>query len=118
MEDAAAVEVGGGGEEKQITVSPESMEKDDLAVAIENASRQIKKFQRTESEKLKREIAVKPRRELRRSDTEKCRSIISSGERQITGTTAFDGTEIDTLSSEDFKRTVEAFIQRSKKLPN
>lgn len=117
MADATAVEVGGGGEEKHITVSPESMEKDDVAVAIEIASRQIKKFQRTQSEKLKREIAVKPRRELRRSDTEKC-WLVSSGERQITGTTSFVGAEIDTLSSEDFQRAVDAFIQRSKKLPN
>ncbi|CAA2979155.1 Hypothetical predicted protein [Olea europaea subsp. europaea] len=120
MADAAAVEVGGGDEEKQIIVSPESMENDDMTVAIENASRQVKKFQRTQSEKLKREIAVKPRRELRRSDTEKCRAIVNSGEREITGTTSFDGDEIDTLSSEDFQRTVDAFIQKHwiKKLPN
>ncbi|CAA2994364.1 Hypothetical predicted protein [Olea europaea subsp. europaea] len=118
MAEAATVEIAGGDEEKKIIVSPESMENDNVTMAIENASRQIKKFQRTQTEKLKREIAVKPRRELRRSETENFRAIVTSGQRQTTGSTTLDGAEINTLSNEEFQRTVEEFIQKnwSKKL--
>lgn len=118
MTEEATVEFGGGDEEKKIIVSPDSMENDNVTMAIQNASRQIKKFQRTQSEKLKREIPVKLRRKLRRSETENFGAIVTSGQRQSTGITTFD--EIDTLSNEDFQRTVEAFIQThwNKKLQN
>ncbi|CAI9763739.1 unnamed protein product [Fraxinus pennsylvanica] len=111
--EAATVEFGGGDEEeKKIIVSPDSMENENVTMAIEKASRQIKKFQRTQTVKLKREIAVKPRRELRRSETENFGAIVTSGQRHSTGITTFDSAEIDTLSNEEFQRTVEAFIQK------
>ncbi|KAK4429284.1 hypothetical protein Salat_1228700 [Sesamum alatum] len=105
-------EVGGGGsrdEEKQIVVCTEERtavsQCDDVTAAIEKATRQIRRFQRTQSEKLKREICVRPQPELRRSETQNRRKSVSSGER-------FDAAEIERLSSEEFRRTVDAFIDK------
>ncbi|KAH6788381.1 hypothetical protein C2S51_003387 [Perilla frutescens var. frutescens] len=75
---------------KQIVVA-ERTECDDVAAAIEKAARQIRRFQRTQSETLRREISVRP--ELRRSET------VSS-----------EAAEIENLSSEEFRRRVDAFI--------
>ncbi|KAG8377824.1 hypothetical protein BUALT_Bualt08G0073800 [Buddleja alternifolia] len=92
-------------EEKQIVVCYEETKEvaqcDDVSAAIEEATKQIRRFQRTQSEKLKREIAVRPQAELRRSETENNRKIVSSG-----------AAEIETLSSEEFRRTVDAFIDK------
>lgn len=98
---------GGSEEEKQIVVCTEEMavearQCDDVAAAIEKATRQIKRFQRTQSEKLKREIKAP----LRRSETENRRNSVSCGER-------FDAGEIERLSSEEFRRTVDAFIDEN-----
>ncbi|KAL0438517.1 UNVERIFIED_CONTAM: hypothetical protein Slati_2334700 [Sesamum latifolium] len=100
---------GGGDEEKQIVVCTEETtavsQCDDVTAAIEKATRQIRKFQRTQSEKLKREIGVRPQPELRRSETQNRRKSVSCGER-------FDAAEIERLSSEEFRRTVDAFIDK------
>lgn len=105
-EDAPDAESGSGDYEKQIVVRTEETKPisqcDDVAAAIEKATRQIKRFQRTQSEILKREIAVRPRPELRRSETENCRKEESS----------LDAAEIETLSSEEFRRRVDAFIDK------
>ncbi|XP_073316003.1 uncharacterized protein [Primulina huaijiensis] len=109
-----------GDDEKQIVVCSEEIKAnphgDEVTTAIEEATRQIRRFQRTQSEKLKREIAVRPRLELRRSETEKYQR------KENPKTEYFEASEIDTLSSEEFRRTVEAFINKhwSKKshLPN
>ncbi|KAL3613764.1 hypothetical protein CASFOL_041838 [Castilleja foliolosa] len=69
-------ESGGSDWEKQIVVrAPEAVVEvkpqcDDVAVAIERARRRIKRFERTQSEKLKREILVRRQLpELQRSET-------------------------------------------------
>ncbi|KZV20174.1 hypothetical protein F511_01031 [Dorcoceras hygrometricum] len=99
-------------EEKQIVVCSEEIktivnpQRDEVSTAIQEATRQIRRFQRTQSEKLKREIAVRPRLELRRSETEKYQRTEESE------TESFEASEIDTLSSEEFRRTVEAFIDK------
>ncbi|KAL8459026.1 hypothetical protein ACS0TY_035651 [Phlomoides rotata] len=95
-------ESGGGYCEKQIVVHDEQempiSQCDDLGAVIEKATKQMERFKRTQSEILKREIVV---RELRRSETESNRKADCS-----------DATEIETLSSEEFRRTVDAFIDK------
>lgn len=100
-----AVESGGGDCEKQIVVRAEEKKPisqcDDLAAVIEKASRQIERFQRTQSEILKREITVRRAPLLRRSETNNCRKADSS-----------DAAEIEKLSNEEFRRRVDAFIDK------
>lgn len=95
-----------GDDEKQIVVRAEETiaipQCDDVAAAIDMATRQIKRFQRTQSEKLKREIAVKAQPELRRSETQSRRKSVSFCEPEY----------IESLSSEEFRRTVDAFIDK------
>ncbi|KAL1539530.1 hypothetical protein AAHA92_23998 [Salvia divinorum] len=95
------------GEKKQIVAraeaKPQCDENDDVAAAIYNARRQIKRFERTQSEKLKREISAT----LRRSETEiRRKSVSCDGER-------FDAAEIERLSSEEFRRKIDAFIDEN-----
>ncbi|KAH6834533.1 hypothetical protein C2S53_004115 [Perilla frutescens var. hirtella] len=89
-----------GAEEKMIMTAaiPQC---DDVAVAIEKATRQIKRFQRTQSERLKREI----RPALRRSESQNRRNSVSCGER-------LEAAEIERLSSDEFRRTVDEFIDK------
>ncbi|CAA0822004.1 Unknown protein [Striga hermonthica] len=75
---------------------------DDLAAAIERAARQIRRFERTQSEKLRREIGARPRAALRRSESENRRA--AAGEE--------GAAEMERLSSEEFRRTVDEFINR------
>lgn len=104
----------GGGdeeeEEKQIVCVCSSEEKtgqcDAVTTAIEKATKQIEKFQRTQSERLKKEIAVKPRGEFRRSETVK----VGRGREERPEMTSFD--TVDKLSNEEFNLTIEAFIKR------
>lgn len=96
-------------EEKQIVVrvaeaDPNPQCDDDMAVAIDNARRQIKRFERTQSEKLKREIRAVP---LQRSETQKRRKSVSCGGER------FDAAEIERLSSEEFRRKIDAFIHEN-----
>lgn len=70
-----------------------------VATAIEYAPKEIQKFQRTQSVRLKKEIASVPRLELRRSETYR-RGVSSSLE------------SFDDLSNEEFNYTVAAFIKR------
>ncbi|KAL6493093.1 hypothetical protein OROGR_032852 [Orobanche gracilis] len=104
-------EIGGGGsraEEKQIVVSAEETtvigQCDDVASAIEKATRQIKRFQRTQSEKLRREIGARPQADLRRSESHNCRKLVSSGNQFAVAA------DMERLSSEEFRRRVDAFI--------
>ncbi|KAL0432405.1 UNVERIFIED_CONTAM: hypothetical protein Slati_2574800 [Sesamum latifolium] len=107
-DDMPAEESGSVTGEKQIVLRADETKRipqcDDVAAAIEKATRQINRFQRTQSEKLKQEIAVRPRRELRRSETENNRETVSSG--------PSDASEIETLSNEEFRRRVDAFIDK------
>ncbi|KAF5199807.1 hypothetical protein FRX31_010606 [Thalictrum thalictroides] len=64
-------------------------------------SKPRKSYRRTQSENVKHEILEKPEKELRRSETEKCRTFDrkkSVGENE--------------LSNEEFQRTIEAFIAK------
>lgn len=98
---ATAAEFGGGGDKQIVAPCAEETvvgsQCEDVTKVIEKAGRQIRRFQRTHSETLRREIAV--RRELRRSDTESRRKTVSS-----------EAAEIENLSSEEFRRRVDAFI--------
>ncbi|EYU32909.1 hypothetical protein MIMGU_mgv1a012310mg [Erythranthe guttata] len=78
---------------------------DDVAAAIDMATRQIKRFQRTQSERLRRDIAVRPQQELRRSETQNFRKSESSGE-------GVEAADMESLSSEEFRQTVDAFIDK------
>ncbi|KAL0391956.1 UNVERIFIED_CONTAM: hypothetical protein Sradi_2418400 [Sesamum radiatum] len=108
LEDMPAQESGSVSGERQIVLRTDETNRipqcDDVAAAIEKATRQINRFQRTQSEKLKQEIAVRPRRELRRSETENNRETVSSS--------PSDASEIETLSNEEFQRRVDAFIDK------
>ncbi|KAI3513238.1 hypothetical protein L1887_20566 [Cichorium endivia] len=79
--------------------------------AIKQAAKQIERFQRTQSDKIKTQNSMKPRRELRRSVTEKSRKSIAatSGDEEST-VTSFDA--VDRLSNEEFRIAVEAFISK------
>ncbi|KAF2301868.1 hypothetical protein GH714_030042 [Hevea brasiliensis] len=69
-----------------------------------------KNYQRSQSEKLDRATHNKSCRELRRSATEKCTKSIDSGE----GWVKISYPE-DSMSSEEFRCKVEAFIARQKR---
>ncbi|KAL1534828.1 hypothetical protein AAHA92_30959 [Salvia divinorum] len=95
-EEEAPAEIGDGGCDKEMVVD----ECDNVAEVIEKATRQIKRFQRNRSEMtLRREIAVRP--ELRRSETENRRKTVNP-----------EAAEIENLSSEEFQRRVDAFIDK------
>ncbi|KAI3686665.1 hypothetical protein L1987_80348 [Smallanthus sonchifolius] len=66
---------------------------------------QIERFRRTQSEKLKREMSIKPHRELRRSATAERSSV---DERS----TAVSSEMVEMMSSEEFQLAVESFISK------
>ncbi|KAG6401087.1 hypothetical protein SASPL_137932 [Salvia splendens] len=78
-------------------------ENDDVSAAICSARRQIKRFERTQSERLRREI----RATLRRSETEVRRKSVSCGGERL------NAAEIERLSSEEFRRKIDAFIDEN-----
>ncbi|KAG6406437.1 hypothetical protein SASPL_134039 [Salvia splendens] len=95
-EEVAEAEIGDGDCQKQIVVD----ECDDVTKVIEKAARQMKKFQRNRSEMtLRCEVVVRP--ELRRSETENRRNTVNT-----------EAAEIENLSSEEFQRRVDAFIDK------
>ncbi|KAA8537591.1 hypothetical protein F0562_027199 [Nyssa sinensis] len=84
------------------------MECDAVDKAIKQATKELRRFERTQSEKLKRELGGKARRELRRSETETRLTIVPSGN-ELT-VSSLD--KVETLSNEEFRLTVEAFIAK------
>ncbi|XP_060200857.1 uncharacterized protein LOC132629144 [Lycium barbarum] len=89
-------------EDKQIIPEPQC---NDAATAIDKATKQIQKFKRTQSEKLKRQItANQPKRGLRRSETDM---------RRIVRKPTVEVEEVETLSNEEFRDTIEAFIKKN-----
>ncbi|KAJ7944246.1 tRNA-methyltransferase non-catalytic subunit trm6MTase subunit [Quillaja saponaria] len=66
-----------------------------------------KVYRRTQSVKLKQENTTKTGRELRRSETEKCRKTETSGDNPREKSYSEDN-----LSNEEFQRTIEAFIAK------
>nr|GMC47906.1 uncharacterized protein LOC109149214 [Ipomoea batatas]GMC50389.1 uncharacterized protein LOC109149214 [Ipomoea batatas]GMC56071.1 uncharacterized protein LOC109149214 [Ipomoea batatas] len=101
-----------GDETKQIVCSESEVQKPqctDLSTAMKTATKQIEKFQRTQSEKLKRAIALKPQGVLRRSETEMHRNAAGSGEPRAMPTLD----TVENLSSEEFRLRIEKFIQKN-----
>ncbi|KAL7616665.1 hypothetical protein Lser_V15G00667 [Lactuca serriola] len=75
-------------------------------MVIKQAAKQIERFQRTQSDKLKIQNSMKPRRELRRSVT----SIAATSAADESAVTSFEA--VDRLSNEEFRIAVEAFISK------
>ncbi|KAL5788661.1 hypothetical protein ACOSP7_005610 [Xanthoceras sorbifolium] len=73
-----------------------------------HTSSEIKNYQRSQSENLRRVSCNKPCRELRRSETEKCRKSTNPGAKK-------SPYPEDEMSNEEFRRTVEDFIARQQK---
>ncbi|GAA0141087.1 hypothetical protein LIER_02312 [Lithospermum erythrorhizon] len=87
----------------------------DAIEAIEEAMKKIRRFERTQSEKLKRQIYVRPGKELRRSETENCRLVVRHRirERRILRPTF---NKMDQLSNEEFKLAIDDFINQHRVL--
>ncbi|KAJ7978347.1 tRNA-methyltransferase non-catalytic subunit trm6MTase subunit [Quillaja saponaria] len=71
---------------------------------------ELKEYKRSQTENLTRVHSDKPRRVLRKSETEKCRKIIPS-EKKFTETSYPE----DCMSNDEFQKTVEAFIARQQR---
>ncbi|KAM0032851.1 hypothetical protein Hdeb2414_s0016g00479521 [Helianthus debilis subsp. tardiflorus] len=80
---------------------------------IKKATKQMERFQRTQSVKLRREMTAKPRVELRRSATERRRSVVDAGD-GYSSPSSFE--TVERLSNEEFRLTVEAFILKQQSL--
>ncbi|XP_031120563.1 uncharacterized protein LOC116023698 [Ipomoea triloba] len=101
-----------GDETKQIVCSESEVQKPqctELSTAMKTATKQIEKFQRTQSEKLKRAIALKPQGVLRRSETEMHRNAAGSDDPRAMP--SID--TVENLSSEEFRLRIEKFIQKN-----
>ncbi|KAK9080314.1 hypothetical protein SSX86_000072 [Deinandra increscens subsp. villosa] len=75
----------------------------EIEVAIKQAVKQIERFRRTQSEKLKREMSMKRRREFQRSETV---GLL------VTSVAAMSPEAVERLSNEEFQVAVETFISR------
>ncbi|XP_076892067.1 uncharacterized protein LOC143543689 [Bidens hawaiensis] len=84
--------------------------KTESETAIKQAVKQIEKFNRTQSAKLSRVIAAKPKKDLRRSVTERRRSV------SVTGDGDSYTSVVESLSNEEFRLAVEAFILKQQSL--
>lgn len=88
---------------------------DEVPLTDQNSSSEVthqaektkKCYRRTQSENLERQ---KPRPQLRRSATEKCRKVESTS-----GETRRRSYPLDDLNNEEFRCTIEAFIERQQK---
>lgn len=78
---------------------------------IKKATKDIEKFKRTQSVKLRQEMTMKPCRDLRRSVTERRRSV----EPDVGGCST-PSSPVESLSDEEFRLTVEAFILKQQRL--
>ncbi|KAL6317960.1 hypothetical protein AAG906_031008 [Vitis piasezkii] len=72
---------------------------------------ETKFYRRTKSATIRPESAEKPSRELRRSETDKFQKMDSSG-----GKSARRLSRVEELSNEEFRRKVEAFIEKQQRL--
>ncbi|KAG9150402.1 hypothetical protein Leryth_014596 [Lithospermum erythrorhizon] len=97
--------------EMQIVVANnDDGDRDAVEVAIEEAAKRIRRFERTQSEKLRRDIGVRKTKELRRSETENSRAVVrGGGERRIVES---EFNTVDHLSNEEFKLAVDDFINK------
>ena len=82
----------------------------DTSIAIKKIG-EIKHYQRSESEKIGVVQRENPHRELRRSETEKCKKIVRLSEE-----TRNRSSPEDRMSNEEFRQAVEAFIARQQRL--
>ncbi|GAA0150033.1 hypothetical protein LIER_09060 [Lithospermum erythrorhizon] len=97
--------------EMQIVVANnDDGDRDAVEVAIEEAAKRIRRFERTQSEKLRRDIGVRKTKELRRSETKNSRAVVrGGGERRIVES---EFNTVDHLSNEEFKLAVDDFINK------
>lgn len=79
-------------------------------VADSKTDSSVKLYRRSQSEKLNRDRSKQSRGVLQRSETEKCKQIVISGENRV-GTWYPE----DELSNEEFQRTIEAFIAKQQR---
>uniref|UniRef100_A0A5B6ZP64 Uncharacterized protein n=1 Tax=Davidia involucrata TaxID=16924 RepID=A0A5B6ZP64_DAVIN len=80
------------------------------SIMVNMYSSREKKIDRSHSEELKREHCEKARRELKRSVSESSRKSVNDSEK-----VAARSYMEDDMSSEEFRRTVEAFIARQQR---
>lgn len=81
-----------------------------------NACYKEKMMSRTHSAKLQRAVhGEEPRRDLRRSMSEKCRKSVDCGRKTAAAGGNSRPYEEDEMSSEEFRRTVEEFIARQQR---
>ncbi|KAI3820179.1 hypothetical protein L1987_14037 [Smallanthus sonchifolius] len=114
--DASNAQVTGASSESE-NKNPKSIVKSESELAtgtkIKQAAKQIERFQRTKSDKLKSQIPVKRHRELRRSVTEMRRSMtVTSGAEE---STAKSFQAVEKLSNEEFRIAVETFISKQQR---
>ncbi|XP_043713163.1 uncharacterized protein LOC122661730 [Telopea speciosissima] len=101
-----------------ITNAYRQEEEEEVVVVASSESKII--FRRSQSEnlklKLKNEADEKPRRELRRSETEKCRIVGSDTEKASSAVAVAPApVPYSNVEDEEFRRTIEAFIERQQK---
>ncbi|KAL8216119.1 hypothetical protein R6Q57_022956 [Mikania cordata] len=85
----------------------------EMEVAIKQAVKQIERFRRTQSEKLKSEILMKPQRKLKRSVAEERRRFLAtSGEER---SPAMSSEMVEKMSNEEFQLAIEKFISKQHK---
>ncbi|KAD1462637.1 hypothetical protein E3N88_42807 [Mikania micrantha] len=97
----------------QVVGNENAIVKTDMETAIKQAVKQIERFRRTQSAKLQQEISTKSGKELRRSVTERRRSVITAGDGDLK--TSVIAT-VERLSNEEFRLVVEAFISKQQNL--
>ncbi|KAI3777454.1 hypothetical protein L1987_47254 [Smallanthus sonchifolius] len=100
------------GYEKGMVKSESEM---DAETAMKQAVKQIERFHRTQSAKLRLEISTKSRRELRRSVTERRISEVATSTGDGDSKTLWIET-VERLSNEEFRLAVEAFISKQQSL--
>ncbi|CAH9077841.1 unnamed protein product [Cuscuta europaea] len=81
----------------------------EISAAMKMAEKQIEKFRRTQSESLKRAMALKPGRELRRSATEVRREVPNFNGKRVVPT-------VEDLNNEEFRLRIEKFIRQNQQL--
>ncbi|KAL8244254.1 hypothetical protein R6Q59_010512 [Mikania micrantha] len=90
--------------------TPEEESETEMEVAIKQAVKQIERFRRTQSEKLKSEMLMKPQRKLKRSvAAERSRSLVTSGEER---SPAMSSETVEKMSNEEFQLAIEKFISK------
>ncbi|XP_047325133.1 uncharacterized protein LOC124928923 [Impatiens glandulifera] len=105
---AAAAVVVEEEEEKIVDVEAKLVHCEAVTNAIEDATKQIRRFERTQSEKLRRELRTKQRERFRRSESE------IGVRRSSREDESSSSSSVNDLSNEEFRRKIEKFIENEK----